>query len=455
MVRVAGGCHEVTYRMSVSGRYALSRSLRDTTALAGDRIRQRPSHRKLLRDASGEQPRTANRHSIGAIVVPSARRADHLRKAIVLSVETQTLLVVLASRDSDVDEAAEMVTQTARIVASTPGCRALAIEIPEDYRHDYLTFSTSDSSFGRLSANRASDLSLKRNIGLLLARLLGWNNVLFLDDDVKLKTANFAKLAAQLDRCQISGAICDRFPDNSVVCHANRLTGGRQDVFVTGSALAVNTIDHPLPFFPDIYNEDWFSFSKHAARHELSVIGTAEQDPYNPFSDPSRAAREEFGDLLAEGLYSLLSAGDSLTMATRSYWQAFADARRDLLDTIAKQLTKIETNEANQASKSIKAAQQQSGEITSDHCVEFLRGWQADEQTFATHAASLSNVGSYANALDFLELKNWRSAEFGNPDRSRIPAPLDLKTGRVQWQNGGASAPHASRLRRAVVGTHR
>ena len=45
------------------------------------------------------------------------------------------------------------------------------------------------------------------------------------------------------------------FPDNSAVCHAHRGTGGLQDVFVTGAALAVDCQEN-IGFFPDIYNED-------------------------------------------------------------------------------------------------------------------------------------------------------------------------------------------------------
>jgi len=38
-------------------------------------------------------------------------------------------------------------------------------------------------------------------------------------------------------------------------------------------------------------------------------VGTARQQAYKPFADPNRAATEEFGDLLAEGLYALFDDG--------------------------------------------------------------------------------------------------------------------------------------------------
>ena len=60
-----------------------------------------------------------------------------------------------------------------------------------------------------------------------------------------------------------------------------------------------------MPFFPEQYNEDWFFFSRLTARRDLAHVGYATQAPYDPFADPVRAQQEEFGDLLAEGLYAL------------------------------------------------------------------------------------------------------------------------------------------------------
>ena len=99
--------------------------------------------------------------------------------------------------------------------------------------------------------------------------------------------------------------VVEQHPDNSVVCHARRLAGMSQDVFVTGAVLGVHCNNLPLSFFPDIYNEDWFFFAEEAAPRRLPRVGRARQLEYDPFANPDRARREEFGDLLAEGLYAL------------------------------------------------------------------------------------------------------------------------------------------------------
>ena len=83
----------------------------------------------------------------------------------------------------------------------------------------------------------------------------------------------YERLARQLDHSQIAGMVCREYPDNSVVCHARRLAGLPQDNFVSGSARGVRCDDVALPFFPDIYNEDWFFFSKAVARHDLFNVG--------------------------------------------------------------------------------------------------------------------------------------------------------------------------------------
>ena len=70
--------------------------------------------------------------------------------------------------------------------------------------------------------------------------------VLFLDDDigeqvrgrsVGLPSETARRLAAELDARQVAGLTCHQFPDNSVVCHARRLAGYRQDTFVSGAGV--------------------------------------------------------------------------------------------------------------------------------------------------------------------------------------------------------------------------
>jgi hypothetical protein len=282
--------------------------------------------------------------------------------------------------------------------------------------------------FRRANANRASDLSAKRNIGLLLARLHGWNKIVFVDDDVTLsRTDNVARLAGQLDRYQVAGMIVQDYPDNSVVCHARRAARMPQDVFLTGAVLAVHCNNLPLSFFPDIYNEDWFFFAREAASRELRKVGLATQLEYDPFANPDRARREEFGDLLAEGLFALMGEvdpsvrlGEQLRAANEAYWSRFIEARHNVITEAMSLLSvAVERNgdhgRLSSALVSLEAAQNQLDHmISAEDCVSFVGAWQDDLEEWQSFSSGVNNVGSTRDAMDFLQLSTWTRAEFGD-----------------------------------------
>ena len=75
------------------------------------------------------------------------------------------------------------------------GARGIAVQVDERYMLPDLTFETSDGSFAAASGGRSSDLSVKRNIGLLLARLHGWRKIAFVDDDITVSKQDISRLA--------------------------------------------------------------------------------------------------------------------------------------------------------------------------------------------------------------------------------------------------------------------
>ena len=96
---------------------------------------------------------------------------------------------------------------------------------------------------------RTTDTSAKRNIGLILSKLAGWQRIVFLDDDIKVPNPDDLRRACALldpGHYQAVGLAIEGFPDNSVVCHAFRETGGKQDTFVGGGALAVDISGNPV-----------------------------------------------------------------------------------------------------------------------------------------------------------------------------------------------------------------
>ena len=132
-------------------------------------------------------------------------------------------------------------------VAATGFRRAIVADLPGGYTHESLRFRSSgvvrEASPG-IAENPNGDLSIKRNLGLLLARMLGWQRIFFMDDDIRDVTpADLYATVAVLGHHRSAGMMVTDFPDNSVVCHAHRQTGAAQDTFVSGSALAVNVLD--------------------------------------------------------------------------------------------------------------------------------------------------------------------------------------------------------------------
>ena len=386
------------------------------------KVHQRASHAALSQDVSRvpARPVRSRPGRLDAIIVPASRPASCLQPAINLAARLGVLLVVLCSKQIRAEQVGERVT-------SSPGARALVVEIPEVWSHPNFPTRTSDQVFKRANANRDSDLSAKRNIGLLLARLHGWNKIVFVDDDVTLsRTDNVARLAGQLDRYQMVGMIVRDYPDNSVVCHARRAAGLQQDVFLTGAVLGVHCNNLPLSFFPDIYNEDWFFFAREAASRQLRRVGQATQLEYNPYASPDRARREEFGDLLAEGLFALMGEvdpsvqfGELLGAANEAYWSRFIEARHIVItETRALLSIAVERSGDNgrfsSALVSLAAAQDQLDHmIAADDCVRFVAAWRDDLEAWQRFSSSVNNVESTRDAMDFLQLSTWTRVEFG------------------------------------------
>jgi hypothetical protein len=211
-----------------------------------------------------------------------------------------------------------------------------------------------------------------------------------------------------------------------VVCHARRLAGLPQDTFVTGAALGVNCNDQPLPFFPEQYNEDWFFFSRLTARRDLARVGDAVQAPYDPFADPARARQEEFGDLLAEGLYDLFEDQPEemnyfrrFDEADVAYWDRSLAMRADSLNLTAVMLRvaldngssdERSSDERSSALGSVEAALDQLATLTPELCVEFLEAWTLDLDEWERATQRVRCLPDPATALEqFLGLPEWHA----------------------------------------------
>lgn len=327
-----------------------------------------------------------------AIIVPTAR-ASAERVIQLAAKASSTPLVALCSRDSTVTG---VISQAEKV----PNSQVLAVQVPDGYRSPIFT--------GTFTDGRDNDLAVKLTTGLLMARLRRWKRILVVNDDIgELTPGRINRINACLDRYPVAATACHDFPDNSVVYHARRLAGIKTDVFVGGSEFGIDVECPDLVFFPRTYNEDWFFFEPHLRTGKLAYAGEAKQDAFDPFANPNRAASEELGDLLAEGLYTHLGRGAGNTPDEPQFWNETKGNRlRMINDTIG--LLSDEN-----AIVSLKGAARRLETITSVDCAEFFKIWD-DDMRYWTELWK-SDVAEYdeRGALDVLGLASWARIDTG------------------------------------------
>jgi hypothetical protein len=281
--------------------------------------------RHMGRDASGYLPplRSIDNAGVAAIVMPVSRRIADIRNLMVgnmrLAEEFGMYLVVLCSHGCSRQD-------IARLAKDFPRLQWAAIDGP--FQNSSLAdLVTSDILF---TFPKDNDLAAKRNFGLQLGRNMGWDAVLFADDD-RILTRNYLLKLLSLRRngAALVMSSSRTYPDNSVVVGAYRQAYGDEhiDSFMDSSTSVIGLKDNWLSFYPQIYNEDWLFMLPHILqRHEVAWAGSVKQRRYNPFIK-NRAKREEAGDLIAEGLMRL-----AITLVN----ETSIDSRQDLLEELVK-----------------------------------------------------------------------------------------------------------------------
>ncbi|MGE5292112.1 MAG: hypothetical protein ACM3ML_33995 [Micromonosporaceae bacterium] len=274
------------------------------------------------------------------------------------------------------------------------------------FNHDLLCFRSATHPELEIEPFCHADIARKRNVGLLLARLCGWRTIMYLDDDIRDLTASAISAAADLtDHYQAVGFEIGHFPDNSVICHAHRLAGGKQDIFLGGSALVIDVMQADT-LFPPIYNEDWLFLFDAVRIGSVAVGGTLSQLEYQPFANSGRAASEEFGDLVAEGLYRLIHERADVAEAGYGYWRDALARRSWLIDDVAQRLLRMDGDGSvvEDALMSLAAARKRLSAISALACVSFIRAWRMDLDAWRQKLRQLPRMETFLEAIRFLDL---------------------------------------------------
>src|SRR5580704_10703379 len=195
---------------------------------------------------------------VDAIIVPTIRSAEHLGPAVQFAADTRCyLMLVYTDRPPD--------GLSAVLSGLRPG-QVTLLTVRSGVQDRLLDLGASLPQSHVSPA--ALDISRKRNLGLVIGRVCGWTRMLFLDDDIrKLNVAKLSSAAALLDDYPVVGLQVKKYPDASVVGHARRLTGRRQEPFISGGSLLVDP-QRLNGFFLPIYHEDWLCTINHLRRGE-------------------------------------------------------------------------------------------------------------------------------------------------------------------------------------------
>lgn len=359
----------------------------------------RQEHSSLLRTLTRTEWRRGETRKVDAVVVAAARPAAYVEASADLAESLGALHISMCSKQARLSD-------VANLVGCRPTLNWMAVDIPRGYDHPLLTCATSKCDDAKV--DRLGDLSVKRNLGLILARRLCWRTVLFLDDDiVEIDPVVVRRAAAAMGPgASLVGLPVVDFPDNSVVCHANRLSGGEQGVFVGGSALLVDSTCH-ASFFPEIYNEDWLFLYDELAARKVAVGGAVHQRTYQPYDSAERAVAEEFGDVLAEGLVALLHEGRRMTEAAATdYWRQFLESRAGFIEGIATRLSdSTDVEDSEPALRSLAAAEERRAAITPDSLAAYVRTWRGDLPLWADRLADVVPAESAGKATADLGLQ--------------------------------------------------
>jgi glycosyltransferase involved in cell wall biosynthesis len=180
------------------------------------------------------------------------------------------------------------------------------------------------------------DIAAKRNYIILLALLYGFQNIIFLDDDVIAPPKLIANALSLSTTYGIVGAGVTGMPDLSVIDHIAMLNGVSRPFFLSGHFMAINLRQASQYFFPNMANEDWYYVFLNALRLRIARIGHIVHLYWNPFDQTeSRAAYEEEGEIIIEGL--MRAIGDSRNtclLRSEAHWSEVISRRRDTLKNL-------------------------------------------------------------------------------------------------------------------------
>lgn len=313
--------------------------------------------------------------SLDAIFVPFRSRPDYISDLIEEYKWFQCPIYLMPSTGSDVPDLKCIDGLNLRI---------LCFHNDLNYLHFFSNLQTSQHKY-TVSYCAGWDLAQKRNYALLFARQHGYKQILLSDDDIRgVSLRSLLSGSRLLNSFKVAGCFVNDFPDTSVVGHLEAAAGQTIYPFLSGSFLFIRPFD-VHGFFPLIYNEDWLFMLPHVLDKTICSFGVIKQLPYNPFADIQKAAFQEFGEIIAEGLYMLVASGEYERRFSKISWSTIIDCRKEALNHLDRLLESTEQ-------RNMLAAVYKANEcINPGDCIDFVRAWESDIKAWHIYLEAIQN----------------------------------------------------------------
>jgi len=188
------------------------------------------------------------------------------------------------------------------------------------------------NSFVRTLGSNGWTLGYTRNYAIILAKVLGFERVLFMDDDIIIEDNSLVyEMFDLLNNADFVSAEIKGMPDLSVVDFIIQKVGLEPYRFMSGGFLAFN-LNSVAEYFLNYYNEDWIWLFMHKPKAKLLKHGEVYQLPYDPFeNEVEKALHQEFGEILVEGFKEMGARNDFSLLIDNTFWQVILKKCKDNL----------------------------------------------------------------------------------------------------------------------------
>ena len=248
------------------------------------------------------------------------------------------------------------------------------------------------------------DLPNKRNFAVSHATANEYKKVLLLDDDINVvdSKATLKKILKGLDRSRIAGAYSTGEIDTSLVGTVAIKVGLEEHCnFISGNCMGIN-LNESTPYFPNVYNEDWLAIFEDVINEGVLLVGPIEQTTRKTDDYWSTAYFQEFGEIIADELYSNLSGeGEFFSLKhilskyfDEAIWENVLLERKEWLQRIGAKGSEGRLSMMDQ--QIIRGASERLLKIKPNECVAFLKSWRAGLDEVRNRMYSLKH-GQSAN----------------------------------------------------------